>query len=109
MSDVTLGCCAIAVPVMRHSRTNATSLVVMVASFVRRPRPPGPTLRSGTSRSPHRLCQRRHRWAGSFPGSGSCLRATEPFIETDAAEARFAQRHERALLDAAAEVSSLGV
>src|SRR4029077_16512623 len=29
--------------------------------------------------------------------------------ETDAAEARFAQRHERALLDAAAEVSGLGV
>src|SRR5712691_498101 len=26
---------------MRHSRTNATSLVVIVASFVRRPRPHG--------------------------------------------------------------------
>jgi hypothetical protein len=26
--------------------------------------------------------------------SGSCLRAAEPFVETDAAEARFAQRHE---------------
>jgi hypothetical protein len=35
--------------------------------------------------------------------------AAEPFVETDAAEARFAQRHERALLDSAAEVSSLGV
>src|SRR2546422_11626874 len=53
--------------------------------------------------------------AGEIPGrtsdagSGSCLRAAEPFVETDAAEARFAQRHERALLDAAAEVSGLGV
>src|SRR5215813_5948317 len=46
----------------------------------------------------------------SFVGrSGFCLRATEPFLETDVAEARFAQRHERALLDAAAEVSGLGV
>src|SRR5437773_8319824 len=62
---------------MRQSRTTATSLVVMVASFVCR--------------------------------SGSCLRAAEPFVETDAAEARFAQRHERALLDSAAEVSGLGV
>src|SRR5437868_12287020 len=33
----------------------------------------------------------------------------EPFIETDAAEARFAQRHERALLDPAAPVSGLRV
>ena len=32
------------------------------------------TLRSGISRSPHRLCQRRHPWAGSLDaGSGSCL------------------------------------
>src|SRR5207247_5666514 len=62
---------------MRQSRTTATSLVVMVASFVCR--------------------------------SGSCLRAAEPFVETDAAQARFAQRHEGALLDAAAEVSGLGV
>src|SRR3984893_2736459 len=62
---------------MRQSRTTATSLVVMVASFVCR--------------------------------SGSCLRAAEPFVETDAAEARFAQRHERALLDAAAPVSGLRV
>src|SRR2546422_9432825 len=45
----------------------------------------------------------------SDAGSGSCLRAAEPFVETDAAEARFAQWHERALLDAAAEVSGLGV
>src|SRR5882672_10850512 len=42
-------------------------------------------------------------------GSGSCLCAAEPFIETDAAEARFAQRHERALLDPAAPVSGLRV
>src|SRR5437773_498760 len=35
--------------------------------------------------------------------------APEPFVETDAAEARFAQWHERALLDPAAEVSRLGV
>ena len=33
----------------------------------------------------------------------------EPFIETDAAEARFAQRHQRALLDPAAPVSGLRV
>src|SRR6266850_3740053 len=62
---------------MRQSRSDATSLVVMVASFA---------------------------------GSGSCLWvAAEPFVETDAAEARFAQRYERALLDAAAPVSRLGV
>src|SRR5580704_12818702 len=42
-------------------------------------------------------------------GSGSCLRAAEPFVETDAAEARLAQRHERVLLDPAAPVSGLGV
>src|SRR5678816_320190 len=41
--------------------------------------------------------------------SGSWLRAAEPFVETDAAEARVTQRHERALLDAGAEVSGLGV
>jgi hypothetical protein len=33
----------------------------------------------------------------------------EPFVETDMSEARLAQRHERALLDPAAEVSGLGV
>jgi hypothetical protein len=33
----------------------------------------------------------------------------QPFIETDMAETRFAQRHERALLDPAAKVSGLGV
>src|SRR5262249_23593669 len=33
----------------------------------------------------------------------------EPFIEADVAEACFAQRHQRALLDPAAEVSGLGV
>ena len=42
-------------------------------------------------------------------GSGACLRAVEPFVEADAAEARFAQRHERAFLDPAAEISGLGV
>ena len=41
--------------------------------------------------------------------SGSCLGAAEPFVESDAAEARFAQRHERVLLDPAAEVSGLGI
>src|SRR4029453_1488682 len=41
--------------------------------------------------------------------SGSWLRAAEPFVETDAAEARVAQRHERAVLDAGAEESGLGV
>ena len=34
-------------------------------------------------------------------GSDFSLRVAEPFVETDAAEARFAQRHERALLDPA--------
>src|SRR5713101_9203126 len=62
---------------MKHSRTNATSVVAIDASFVRR--------------------------------SGFYLRAAEPFVETDAAEARFAQRHEGALLDTAAPVSGLGV
>jgi hypothetical protein len=33
----------------------------------------------------------------------------EPFVEADTAEARLAQRHERVLLDPAAEVSGLGV
>ena len=42
-------------------------------------------------------------------GSGSCPRAAEPFVEPDATEARFAQRHERVLLDAAAPISGLGV
>src|SRR5499427_10883307 len=42
-------------------------------------------------------------------GSGSCLCAAEPFVEPDAAEARVAQRHERALLDPAAVVAGLGV
>src|SRR5262249_23986643 len=41
---------------------------------------------------------------------GSCVCAlAEPFVETDAAEARFGQRHERTLLDdPAAPVSGLG-
>src|SRR5262244_2842417 len=42
-------------------------------------------------------------------GSGSCLCAAEPFVETNAAEARLAQRHERVLLDPAAEVPGLGI
>jgi hypothetical protein len=42
-------------------------------------------------------------------GSGSCLWAPEPFVETDAAEARLAQRHERVLLDPATPVSGLGI
>ena len=33
----------------------------------------------------------------------------KPFIEGDAAEARFAQRHERALFDPAAEIPGLGI
>src|ERR671923_2491659 len=47
--------------------------------------------------------------SGGGCGSGFCICAGEPFVETDAAEARLAQRHERALLDPAAEVSGLGV
>src|SRR5262245_64034951 len=47
--------------------------------------------------------------ASSDAGSGFYLRTAEPFVETDAAEARVAQRHERALLDAAAPVAGLGV
>jgi hypothetical protein len=35
--------------------------------------------------------------------------AAEPFVETDTAEARLAQRHKRVLLDPAAEASGLGV
>src|ERR1700732_4659214 len=46
---------------------------------------------------------------GSRAGSGSCLRAAEPFVETDMAGARLTQRHQRALLDAAAVVSGLGI
>src|SRR5262249_6935469 len=38
-----------------------------------------------------------------------CLRASEPFVETYAADARFAQRHKRAFLDRAAIVSGIGV
>src|SRR5215469_16697698 len=38
-------------------------------------------------------------------GSGYRLRAAEPFVQTDAAEAGFAQWHERVLLDPAAPVS----
>src|SRR5215469_7170357 len=42
-------------------------------------------------------------------GSGFGLGVAEPFVKTDATEARFAQRDEGALLDAAAPVSGLGV
>src|SRR5215468_12530694 len=80
---------------MRLSRANATSLIVIVSSFVRRPDPLVPA-----GEIPGRTCD---------VGSGRCLRAAEPFVETDAAEARFAQRHQRAFLDPAAEVSGLGV
>src|SRR5215472_13675936 len=45
----------------------------------------------------------------SDAASGFWLRATQPFLEADMAEAGFAQRHERALLDPAAPVSGLGV
>src|SRR5215470_14915977 len=90
MSDVTLGSSAIAVPVMRHSRTNATRLIVIVASFVRRP---GPARASGLV--PERI---------SDAGSGCCLYAAEPLVETNAAEARLAQRHQRVLFDPAPEV-----
>src|SRR5215472_2876599 len=45
----------------------------------------------------------------SDAGSGCRPRAAEPFVETDAAEARFAQRHQRVFLDPAAEVPGLGV
>jgi hypothetical protein len=38
-------------------------------------------------------------------GSGCWPSAAEPFVETDAAEARLAQRHKRVFLDPAAEVS----
>jgi hypothetical protein len=40
-------------------------------------------------------------------GSGSCLRAAEPYVQTDATDTRLAQRHKRALLDPA--VSGLRV
>src|SRR5712691_1144707 len=84
-----------AVPLMRNSRTNATSLVVIVASFVRRP---------GLARARGEIPGRT-----SDAGSGCCPRAAKPFVETDAAEARLAQRYERALLDPAAPVSGLWV
>ena len=41
--------------------------------------------------------------------SGCCPCAAEPFVETDGAEARFAQRHQRTLLDAATPVWGLRV
>src|SRR5215468_887891 len=44
-----------------------------------------------------------------IPGSGRRLRAAEPFVETNAPEARLAQRHQRTLIDSAAVVSSLGI
>jgi hypothetical protein len=42
-------------------------------------------------------------------GSGQVNVHFAPFVETDAAEARLAQRHQRGLLDPAAELSGLGV
>ena len=42
-------------------------------------------------------------------GSGQVNVHFAPFVETDAAEARLAQRHERVLLDPAAAASGLGV
>src|SRR5262245_20136010 len=103
---------------MRHSRTNATSVLVIVASFGSSPGTPGLRRpRSGSLRSPHDCVSGGQparasggRWARpSDAGLGSRLRATEPFVETDVAEARFAERDERALLDAAAKVSRLGI
>src|SRR5437764_495665 len=47
-------------------------------------------------------------WKKGMPRSG-CLRVAKPFVETDATKACFAQRHQRALLDAAAPVSGVGV
>src|SRR5262249_60280249 len=93
MSGVTLGSSAIAMPVMQHSRTNATSLIVIVALFRSSP---------GTS-----SCRRerlvRDPGRTSDAGSGCRLCAAEPFVEADAAEARLAQRHQRVLLHAAAD------
>src|SRR5215469_2340172 len=86
---------------MRHSRTNATSLVVMVAPFVR-----DLSFRMGSSVHPRSAPSRTARGAS---GSGSWSGAADPFVEADAAEARFAQRHERAFLDAATEVSGFGI
>ena len=79
---------AVAVPVMRHSRANATSLIVIVFSFVL-----VPAVRS---------------LGVPDAGSGRCLRAAKPFVETDAAKACLAQRHERVLLDPTAGISGLG-
>ena len=42
-------------------------------------------------------------------GSASCLRTAVPFVEADAAQARLTQRHERAIVDQAAEVWGLAV
>src|SRR5262249_26786141 len=47
--------------------------------------------------------------ATSDPGSDSCLWAAEPFVKTDTAKARLAQRHQRFFLDPAAPVSGLGI
>jgi len=45
----------------------------------------------------------------SWAGSGLRWLSAQPFLETDGAEARVAQRHERALLDPAAPVSGIRV
>jgi hypothetical protein len=47
----------------------------------------------------------RKRWRGS----GRRLGAAEPFVETNAPEAGLVQRHQGALIDSAAVVSSLGI
>src|SRR5262245_30243771 len=67
--------------------------------------------------TPFRLILRKNKGCVSWSpihrladeGSGCCPWATEPFVQTDAAEARLAQRHERVLFDPAAVVSGLGV
>ena len=42
-------------------------------------------------------------------GSGLCPCIAKPFVQTDAAQARLAQRNERVLLDPGTPVSGLGV
>jgi hypothetical protein len=42
-------------------------------------------------------------------GSGCCVKAAQPFVETDAAKSCFTERHERVLLDPTAPVSGVGV
>src|SRR5262249_46830068 len=81
-------------------------------------------IRQGSSRSQFRVLEwRNSHCAGTSAGAPLSLikstrnfagwvplafRSAEPFVQTDAAEARLAQRHERYLLHPAAEVSGLG-